>query len=434
MQTFLQHAQKLGELRLFDLQFANHMLRINGSETAELLLAAALVSNRLAQGDTCLALDTVKDSPLYKSSELRSVRQKLPAVNKWRQVLLEQKVVAEVIDKGETETATQQLSPLLLDKSNRLYLARYWELEQSLIQSVQTMLERLRPDIDKARLRQLLDTLFKHSDTPDWQKVSVATACLSNFCVITGGPGTGKTYTVAALLSALVSLGISANKIALAAPTGKAAARLTQSIQNTLATDPEKFSLSEAQFEAVTLHSLLGVRFDRVNPYHNKDMPLPHDVIIIDEASMIDLPMMARTFDAIAPDAKIVLLGDKDQLHSVESGMVLGDLCGGRAQAELGCDEPGGAIADHIVYLHKSHRVKDDGGIGKLSAAVNAGDADQAIELLKASATASLMLLPHSPESMTKVLGDYVIPPYAEISTATSPAMALAKMSETGVL
>ena len=195
MQTFLQHAQKLGELRLFDLQFANHMLRINGSETAELLLAAALVSNRLAQGDTCLALDTVKDSPLYKSSELRSVRQKLPAVNKWRQVLLEQKVVAEVIDKGETETATQQLRPLLLDKSNRLYLARYWELEQSLIQSVQTMLERPRPDIDKARLRQLLDTLFKHSDTPDWQKVSVATACLSNFCVITGGPGTGKTYT-----------------------------------------------------------------------------------------------------------------------------------------------------------------------------------------------------------------------------------------------
>ena len=111
MQTFLQHAHRLGELRLFDLQFANHMLRINGADTAELLLAAALVSNRLAQGDTCLALDTVADSSLYKSSELLSVRQKLPAVNKWRQILLEQKVVAEVIDEDETE---QQLSPCLL--------------------------------------------------------------------------------------------------------------------------------------------------------------------------------------------------------------------------------------------------------------------------------------------------------------------------------
>ena len=113
MQTFLQQAHRLGELRLFDLQFANHMLRINGADTAELLLAAALVSNRLTQGDTCLALDTVADSSLYKSSELLSVRQKLPAVNKWRQILLEQKVVAEVIDEDETEATEQQLSPLL---------------------------------------------------------------------------------------------------------------------------------------------------------------------------------------------------------------------------------------------------------------------------------------------------------------------------------
>ena len=451
MQTFLQHAHRLGELRLFDLQFANHMLRINGADTAELLLAAALVSNRLAQGDTCLALDTVADSSLYKSSELLSVRQKLPAVNKWRQILLEQKVVAEVIDEDETEATEQQLSPLLLDKNNRLYLARYWALERSLIQSIHAMLERPRPEIDKARLRLLLDTLFKHSDTPDWQKVSVATACISNFCVITGGPGTGKTYTVAALLSALVNLGVNANRIALAAPTGKAAARLTQSIQNTLAADPEKFSLANTQFEAVTLHSLLGVRFDRVNPYHHKNIPLPHDVIIIDEASMIDLPLMTRTFDAIAPSAKIVLLGDKDQLHSVESGMVLGDLCGGRTRAELSsslcdllgelgindlpvCAEPGGSISDHIVYLHKSHRVKDGGGIGNLSAAVNAGDADQVLELLQSSSSESLILLPHSAESMTKVLRDYVIPPYAAIAASSSPAEALSKMAETGVL
>jgi len=416
MKTFLKKAQQHGELRLFE------------------LLAAAMASNRISHGDTCLSLDSVGSSSLYNNSELRSVRQKLLPVDKWRKVLLDQKVVSlapvaaeqrRVRDdekQGNTNNSDNvdgeadhddtskrssalpvQLTPLVLDESNRLYLARYWVLEQSLTNSVNQMLDREPPEVDSEKLKRTLSKLFAADDEPDWQKVSVANAVLSNFCVITGGPGTGKTYTVTALLAALIDQGVDPHRIALAAPTGKASTRLTQSIQSDLKSLLQKLELPEASFESVTLHKLLGARPGRVQPRHSAESPLLHDVVIIDEASMIDLPLMARTFEALAPDARIVLIGDKDQLHSVESGMVLGDICGGRVRAELSenrcaalndtgvagipiCAKPGGRISDHIVYLEKSHRVKDDGGISKLASAVNNGDVESSLQLLGSEA------------------------------------------------
>ncbi len=488
MKTFLYAAQQQGELRLFDVQFARHIAAINGGEIPELLMAAALASNRLSHGDTCLSLASVSDSGLYTNPDLRVVRQKLPKLSHWRKILLEQKVVMKApldeeresppvsdgvdssgregseknkpVQQGhekqspESQSAAEMLTPLILDSSNRLYLARYWMLERSLIRSLSNLINVAPPKFDSAKLKASLDVLFaasQQSDAqPDWQKVAVANAVVSHFCVITGGPGTGKTYTVTALLAALLNQGVDARKIALAAPTGKAAARLTQSIQTELSGLLKKLDLPEVFCEAITLHSLLGSRFGRVQPKHNAEFPLPYDVVIIDEASMIDLPLMARTFEALAPDSRIVLIGDKDQLHSVESGMVLGDICGGRSQAEFStshcesleafglhlpaCSAPGGQIANHIVYLHKSHRVKDDGGINKLATAVNNGDGAAAIKLLRSDQYPNLTLLSQTPGNLDQLLRELVVPTYKGIAESRSPSVALSKMTETGVL
>ena len=467
MKTFLKKAQQLGELRLFDLQFTRHLTEVNGSEAPELLLAASLASNRISHGDTCLSLDSVATSSLYKNPELRTVRQKLPPVEKWRQVLLDQKVVSPAPQPGDDQVGTvtvdvpSQLSPLVLDESNRLYLARYWQLEQSLTVSVNRLLDRAPPGVDLEKLKLALSRLFTGGDKPDWQKTSVANAVLSNFCVITGGPGTGKTYTVTALLAALIDQGVEPRRIALAAPTGKASTRLTQSVQSDLqgllkklelpATSIEPALFESALFESVTLHKLLGMRPGRVQPRYNAGSPLLYDVVIIDEASMIDLPMMARTFEALAPDARIVLIGDKDQLHSVESGMVLGDICGGRMSAALSekrcallkeagvtgmpvSDSPGGRIADHIVYLEKSHRVQDDGGISRLAEAVNKGDVDTALQLLNAESQLNLSLVPQDPDNLINALRENVLPVCRKYAGATSPLQALENMSDTGVL
>jgi len=482
MKTFLKKAQQHGELRLFDLQFAHHLTEVNGDDVPGLLLAAAMASNRISHGDTCLSLESVGSSSLYNNSELRAVRQKLIPVNKWRKILLDQKVVCvapvasdqrgdrdddkQSISNGSDTVEADadhkdtlkpsparpvQLSPLVLDENNRLYLARYWVLEQSLTKSVNQLLDREPPDIDLAKLKLALNKLFAAGDEPDWQKVSVANAVLSNFCVITGGPGTGKTYTVTALLAALIDQGVEPHRIALAAPTGKASTRLTQSIQRDLQGLLQKLDLPEASFESVTLHKLLGARPGRVQPRHSAESPLLYDVVIIDEASMIDLPMMARTFEALAPDARIVLIGDKDQLHSVESGMVLGDICGGRAAAELSehrcavlsdagvtgipfCEKPGGRISDHIVYLEKSHRVKDDGGISKLASAVNSGDVESSLQLLGSEAQVNLSLVPQDSSNLVSVLREHVLPVCRKYAGAESPLQALQNMSDTGVL
>ncbi len=468
MKTFLKSAQQHGEIRLFDRQFARHLTELNGAEVPELLLASALTSYGISKGDTCLLLDSVATSSLYKNPDLRVVRQKVPPVAKWRKVLLEQRVVTtppESVDTNGVEaeaplsnTDLQPATPLILDAENRLYLARYWSLEQSLIASVKHYLDDNAPNVDLVRLRVALAKLFTQrkddDDATDWQKAAVATSVLSNFSVITGGPGTGKTYTVTALLAALLDQGIAPEKIALAAPTGKASTRLMQSIQNNLSTLLEKLNLPQASFEATTLHKLIGMRPGRVKPRFNKQMPLLYDVVIIDEASMIDLPLMARTFEALADNARIVLIGDKDQLHSVESGMVLGDICGGRSRAELSdqrCEEllqlgvdgitatssasTGlNSIADRIIYLEKSHRVQDEGGISALASAVNKGDVEAALTLLNSEQWPGLSMLPQEPASLEHILCEQVLPAYRKVAAPGSPADALGKMSDTGVL
>jgi len=275
---------------------------------------------------------------------------------------------------------------------DKLYFARYDEYETILANRLLALSEK-QINLDKDKLRSLLDTFFPSVDDQiDWQKVACAVALQSAFCIITGGPGTGKTTTVTKLLAVLQSLYQKTPlTIKLVAPTGKAAARLTESIsgaKNKIAdiSDELKALIPE---KAQTIHRLLGVIPQSNKFRHHKDNLLHLDLLIVDEASMVDLALMVKLIEALPKHARLILLGDKDQLTSVDTGNILSDLCqdlilgitpnysqerlemlglSGQVSANnQGCF----ALTDSLAFLQKSHRFNENSGVGQLAKAVN---------------------------------------------------------------
>ncbi|ANQ17826.1 exodeoxyribonuclease V subunit alpha [Vibrio natriegens] len=248
---------------------------------------------------------------------------------------------------------------------------------------------------NKVQDLQPLDDLVPLSACVNWQKVAAAVALTRRFAVISGGPGTGKTTTVTKLLAALIEQAAQEKNltIKLVAPTGKAAARLTESIGKAVQELPVSPELkAKIPTESSTLHRLLGAIPNSAEFRHNKQNPLHLDILVIDEASMVDLPMMYKVVDALPKHARLILLGDKDQLASVEAGAVLGDICSfhalgyGKEQASAiakltGFDtlahssNSASSIADSLCMLQKSYRFDARSGIGQLAKAVNLGSA-----------------------------------------------------------
>ncbi len=245
--------------------------------------------------------------------------------------------------------------PLVIEQ-NRLYLHRYWHYENQLALRIKAMLQCQHP---VERTDALLDHYFAHQpDEMDGQREAAKMAIHQSFCIITGGPGTGKTFTVVKILALLQELAGQPLLIALAAPTGKAAMRLQESIGLSKAKLPCPEAIKNSIPDTVsTLHRLLGAM--PPSPYfrHHAAKPLVYDLVVVDEASMVDLALMGKLLDALKPGARLIILGDKDQLASVESGAVLADL----AQAE--------ALQNHVYTLKKSHRF--GGAIKQLADAVN---------------------------------------------------------------
>ena len=396
-----------GELRRLSGAFARFIATL-GNDAPALMLACVALSELEGRGHSCVAL---ADLALPEWQPLAAVAGPLPKTLKaWSALLTGCPQVwhAGDIDFGQ---------PLVLD-GERLYLRRYWRDETLVAQAIRQRAGEVR-DIDVRRVRQWIDILFaserRATHAPDWQKLACAIAVRGALAIITGGPGTGKTYTVARLLALLFALAPDANsqRIALAAPTGKAAARLKQSIDKALGELAEKVGdalpLRELS-QARTLHSLLGARPGTRAFAHNRHQPLDVDVLIVDEASMVHLEMMAALLDALPPHATLILLGDKDQLASVEAGAVLGDLCheaqaGGYSQATLDyalaasgesipADFAGAAsaLAQQTVMLRHSRRF--GGPIGQLALAVNAGDGAAAQACLK-SGDAAVQWIEH---------------------------------------
>jgi exodeoxyribonuclease V alpha subunit len=231
----------------------------------------------------------------------------------------------------------------------------------------------------KALLTQLLDS---EGDTPTRQHQAGVLALTSNFSVIAGGPGTGKTHTIAAMLAALAAGEGDFPKVALCAPTGKAAARLGEAISNLAEQlgDP-RISVALATVEPSTMHRLLGWTWGRGRFAYNATNRLPHDLVIVDEMSMVSLPMAAKLLAAVRDDAAVVLVGDPHQLESIEAGTVLADIVG---PSDIDEEHSGSPMAAHIVVLDRVHRFDEDSAIADFAEAVRRGDADSAIALIRA--------------------------------------------------
>lgn len=442
MRDLLRKAVDLGALRPVDLQLARRLEALAGGDAPELLLAAALTSHRVGEGDVCLDLADCAELPLFRTQGLAGVPRP-PSAPDWARALRGRAVVGRP---GET-------APLILDDRNRLYLGRYWHFERALADAMSVRTGTWAADLDRDRLREGLSRLFPAGDEIDWQRVAAAVAVLRPLCLISGGPGTGKTRTVAAILALLAEQKEGAGlRIALAAPTGKAAARLSESIRGAKAQlalpEPITARIPEA---SQTLHRLLGFRPGRANPRYGPDDPLHLDVLVVDEASMVDLPLMSRLLAALPAAARLILLGDKDQLASVEAGMVLGDVCGrGRAPAyspelcaaiaQVTGDElepavpPIPAIADHIVTLRKSWRFGDDSGIGALARAVNLGRTDESLAILANRAYSDVSLEPPSRDVIADLIVRRILPAFREVLVAPDPEAALTALSRIRVL
>jgi len=283
-------------------------------------------------------------------------------------IQIDDKTQALLLASGLAEiNPTSQTTPLpLIIEQNRLYLHRYWSYENRLATQIKAMIQ---TGHAVEQLDAILDRYFDAIVETDDQREAAKMAAQQSFCIITGGPGTGKTFTVVKILALLQELAEQPLHIALAAPTGKAAMRLQESIGFSKAKLPCSETIKNRIPETVTtLHRLLGAM--PPSPYfrHHADKPLVYDLIVVDEASMVDLALMSKLIDALKPGARLILLGDKDQLASVESGAVLADL----AMAE--------ALQDNVYTLKKSHRF--GGGIKELAEVVNLQQDELAWQML----------------------------------------------------
>lgn len=398
-----------GELRRLSGAFARFVASLGGA-SPPMLLAATVLSELEGRGHSCLQLSDLAGDPAallgWSGEQWQGLAVTVAPLPKTAKAWATQIAACEQVWKvGDLDYG----EPLVFD-GERLYLRRYWRDETVVAASIRARAAGTRA-VDVAKVHSWLDLLFfsqRASEQPNWQKLACAVALRGSVAIITGGPGTGKTYTVARLLALLFATAPDAarQRIALAAPTGKAAARLKQSIDKALSELAERVGealplrqLTERMGAARTLHSLLGARPDTRSFAHHAGNPLDVDVLIIDEASMVHLEMMASLLDALPPGAMLVLLGDKDQLASVEAGAVLGDLCHDAQRGGYNMDTAdyvriasgetlpaeflgsAGPLAQQTVMLRHSRRF--GGPIGQLALAVNAGDADGAETVLR---------------------------------------------------
>ena len=353
------------ELSALDEQLARGLCALVAEADERVLLAIALLSRHLAAGHVCLPLRELGQPERLLGAESRV------GIEAWPEPLAFIAAVkaSRLCDAGDAH------SPLVLDRAERLYLRRHYTAELALAGSLKACASRV-VLTQQVRVQARLQQLFGTSDPTDLQRTAAELATRRALCVISGGPGTGKTSTVVKILAAVIEEALAsagtAPRIALTAPTGKAAVRLQTAVLNAklrLPCEPEV--LAAIPERAWTIHRLLARAAQR-DRSEVAVLPerLPVDLLLVDEASMVNLELMAQVFAALPEHARVILLGDRDQLASVEAGAVLGDICAVTEQGEL---------ARCIVQLKHSYRYDADSGIGQLARAVQQGDSERAL-------------------------------------------------------
>ncbi|HEU4579557.1 MAG TPA: exodeoxyribonuclease V subunit alpha [Polyangiaceae bacterium] len=457
--TLLEQLWSYGVLSALDYHFARSLAALGGANE-ETLFCAALASRAVQLGHVCLDVTRVEDLRFVDraaQAELGEARAELVCPPAER--LLAALRASPLCGSGEAPT------PLVLDARGRLYLQRYAQHEREL---ATTLLARARPasDIDLERLGERLRRRFPRAPDaraaaldPDPLELAAAVAALQRLAIICGGPGTGKTTTVVKLLALLQEQALEQTGaplgITMLAPTGKAAQRLATSVSNGLGalelSEPVRAAIPA---QASTIHRALGGGRGSARFWHDAENPLPADLLVVDEVSMVDLVLLRQLVSALRPEARLILLGDKDQLASVEAGAILGDIYDAGAAARWSEDfarrlqlatgltvratAEAPALGDCLVNLEQSHRYAADSGIGQLARAINRGDAEASLLLLEPGASSPGDCRRYEPEahasSGESALEQLALAGYRPFIECRDPAQKLALLESYRVL
>lgn len=422
IRSCLDAFQRAGVLALADAHTASRVCRLGGEVDPNVMLAVALVVRAVRHGSVCLEVDRFTDVGV-DTDPADDAALEWPPHDTMLDAVRRSPLVA-----GSTAGPLRPLRLVDSEAGPLLYLERYF-LQENLIRDAITERERTRPAVDVQAAAALLNELFTDaagtaSPAPDRQRVAAAVAVTEWTAIVAGGPGTGKTHTVARVLALLFRLYGDGLRVALAAPTGKAAATLTEAV----AAQATELGLPDG-LAATTLHRLLGWRPGGTRFRHDARNRLPYDVVVIDETSMVSVTMMARLFEALSPNTRLILMGDPDQLTSVDAGAVLADLVARRVDRESNVEAaeivaadvavadtppngttdatPGevpldaddrGAMSRGVVRLRRGRRFNQE--IGDLADAVRRGNVEETLALLS-SGSDSIGL--HAPGDLADV-------------------------------
>ena len=423
-----------------DIQFARFIGRLSPETDPVVMVAAALLSAATGSGDVCIDLAR----PLLRVDEGATAYPSL------RAALPDPQQLRERVSAHPAVGSPGQVAPLVLDERGRLYLYRYWRYEQQLAAAFSKRAAAVIEKVPEAPLKAAIRRLFPETAAEGLaeQSLAAATAVLKPLCVVSGGPGTGKTTAAARIAALLLSL-FEENRfrIRLAAPTGKAAARLRDSMAAAVQTlDAPEPVRNAVPVEAQTLHRMLEATAGRADFRRNRENPLAADAVIVDEASMVDVALMAKLIEAVPEGCRLILMGDRDQLASVEAGAVLGDLCGRKRAPGLSRPwaetlrlttgiAPSVPVSktrrmpgpgDAVVLLTRNFRFSENSGIGRFSSRVRAGDAAAAVSITRSAARSEPVLWQETGgKDAEAVLAQSILEGYRRLLRSETPEKAL---------
>ncbi len=396
----LREFNDAGVLTAADVHVARRLGVLGGEGDERVLLAVALATRAVRLGSVCVDLAGVRD--IAPEAETPENDLPWPDPAGWAEAVAASPLVEAGVLRWEFDL---------------LYLDRYRQQEVQVAQDLRDRAAEPPPPVDDAVLEAGVLQVFPDDGYAE-QRAASLRAARQWTTVLTGGPGTGKTTAVAGLLALLAEqaehAGARPLRIALTAPTGKAAARLQGAVADASTRLPQAYRDRLGELPAATLHRLLGVRPDNATRFrHDRSNHLPHDVIVVDETSMVSLTMMARLLEAVRPDTRLVLVGDPDQLASVEAGAVLSDLVAGLGAAPRATNPPAGQDRSPVAALRTAHRYGQE--IGALADALRGGDADAVLAALRSGGDAVQFLEVSDAAEATEALRPHLLRPALEL-------------------